>query len=436
MIIEHADALKKFFFNPRFFVQYGAAIINGLASLFCLTILGRVYPSSEQYSAIANIVTLFTAYFVYLDLGYTTEMMRDLRVEHEDPNPPSSEHVSNAFLNLLWLRVAVVALLVPAALAQGLFSGTDNSAILGFGLFALSMIFFAFHATLDSLHLAEGQTSRAVFVKLVRTLVSVLFPLVLAIRKPNHLGIIFLIYFGISFFVCSLTAWTQRKTLTRIFARGYLPHWSSFKEFGRRCLKIGATPLTALTGSFIVQTALFRGQGLDKLATYVAAISLMSPVTTAMQTISQIVLKGIGDRAVQSPQLAWRHVWKSSLLVAFVGVTGFASILACYAAGVVDLVLKHLDSSFLPIFCLAASAQLLASFQVQFFNFLQFQKRYRALFWGSTIVSLVTTLGVASASLRFGVWGNLWGGVLGNFALLSTVAIIARHEGTRPMSQN
>ena len=430
--------IKKFFLNKNFIIQYAVSLLNGVASLLCLTLLGRIYTNTEQYSEVSNIVSLFTAYFVFMDLGYTAEFMRD--AQHKplseispEISPDVSEKISKtttsrAFVSLIWLRWGVALLLLPAAFFQGIGSGLLLNDAFAFVIFAASLFVFAIFATLDSLHLAEGNASKAISVKLIRSLVSVSFPATLMIFPQNRLSLIFSLYLTVSLVFGAVGIYTQRHTLSRAFSSGFFPDAKAFSLFGHRCLKVAATPLFGLLGAFIVQTTLFRGQGLHALATYVAAISLMSPVTTAMQTVNQIVLKDIAHWATHETHAALIRLWKVTLVVAAIGIAGVCGILAFYSLGVVDLFLKHLDSTFTTVLLLVATMQIMAAMQVQFFNFLQFRKRYRTLFISGATVSVVSTFLVSFGSLQFGVWGNLIGSLIAGLAMLTVTTTLAHRE--------
>ncbi|MEI8025245.1 MAG: hypothetical protein WCI18_02745 [Pseudomonadota bacterium] len=414
-LIEFYKSSKKAVFNGGFLIQYGVSLGSGVAGFLSLAMLGRVLPSEAMYSAVAAILATFSTYFVFFDLGYTSELMRDLNTA---PPARREEAASQGFLSLLYLRFLICLLVIPLSLVQGFISGADGDHVAAFGIFSLSFLFFAFFSTLDTVYFAEAKPIQAVSTKMLRLAASLTLPVIVYIRTDLNLSELFLAYLAI-LSVFSLMAFVlNRHTIKKLFHLGWIPKSEPFKSFLVRCMKSSLTPSLTMLGAFFIQTALYRGEGLGSLSTYVAGVSLISPISTMMQTLSSLVQRDLILSVTSDLKLAKLQVYRTSGLIALVGFLGILSVIGLYKIGLINFFLKHIDDNFSPIFALLGVQITVATIYTQFFNVLQFRKRYRLLFKTGVLLNGVGVPVVAYLSLKEGIMGSLYGGCLLSLATL------------------
>jgi hypothetical protein len=173
-------------------------------------------------------------------------------------------------------------------------------------------------------------------------------------------------------------------------------------------MKSAATPSLSMLGAFFIQTALYRGEGLESLSTYVAGISLMSPVATLMQTLSSLVQRDLSLSVASDLKAAKAQVYRTSGLIALAGFIGVLSVIGLYKIGIVNYFLKHMDDTFITIFSLLGLQVTSANIYTQFFNVLQFRKRYRLLFKAGLLLNVLLVPLVAYVSLKEGIMGSLY----------------------------
>lgn len=418
-------ALIRFLSSPKFIVQYGASLAAGFGSFIGLALLGRVLPSEGIYSEVAAILGSFNFYFVFMDLGFSSELMRDCQAQKGGDQTRSN---FQSFLSLLYFRLIICAVAIPVAVLHGTYSGQSEAAAPAFGMFATSFIGFAVLSTFDSYYFAINEPIKAISFKSMRFITSVLLPMLLLKFQNFSLENIFLIYLLMVFVVSAIGFYWHRKLITAIFSVSFLPSRERFFDFLFRCLKSSSSLLIAMVGALAVQMSLYKGQGMNGLATYIAALSLLSPVTTAMQTISQLVLMDLGTWAVGDPMSAKRHILKSTLIIILFGCVGGLGIYIFYRIGLIDFFLKHINSSF-PVILLFLTIQMTASsVYVQFINFLQFRKQYRALFFGTLIFTIVSAPALFLISGNYGVEGYAIGSSIISILNLGMLYFLFRHE--------
>lgn len=417
--------------NKNFLIQYGVSLGSGVASFLGLSGLGHVIQDENFYSAAAAILATFNTYFVFMDLGYNNELMRDLQSAAAEEK---SRAVANGFLSLLYLRLLLCATIVPLAMIQGFLSSPNSNHSASFGIFALSHIFYATLLTFDSLHFAEGAPNKATAVKIVRLIANLTLPIFLYFWPDELLESIFYKYLAAVIALTLLSAALQRRLLARVLQFGIIPNAEYFRSFVNRIAKSAAFPTLAVVGAFMVQTALFHGQGLTSLATYVAAVSLLSPISTGMQTISQLMQRDLGGWAASDLFKARQQIRKCNRVIAVIGVIGIIGILLFYHAGIIQLFLKHVDSNFPLYLTLLGIQQTMASMQVQLVNFLQFRKRFRIMFTLGSVLTILTTLIVSKFSISDGATGNLISGtILGLLSLVAFLRVASRElKGDKP----
>jgi O-antigen/teichoic acid export membrane protein len=407
--IAFLKASQKAVLNRSFLIQYGASLGSGIAGFVGLALLGRVLHEQALYSTTAAILATFSTYFVFFDLGYTSELMRDLS---EAPQEERERGAAQGFLSLLYLRLFLCVFVIPLSLVQGYFSGADGQHTLAFGLFSLSFLFFSFFSTWDSLAFGEGRPTRAVTTKLLRLVASLCLPAVVFGFQILELNQLFVAYLAILGLLSLGAGVIYRREIRRLFRFGWLPERTGFQSFLIRCMKSSLTPSLSMLGAFLIQTALYKGEGLDSLSTYVAAVALISPLSTMMQTLSSLVQRELSLSSHLDLSKTRSKVYRTSGLMAIIGLLGVLCIACFYKLGLVGYFLKHVESSFILIFALLAFQVTLVSIQVQFFNVLQFRKKYRLLFK----IGLLLTLGgvplVCYFSITAGVLGSLYSGSL------------------------
>jgi len=210
----------------------------------------------------------------------------------------------------------------------------------------------------------------------------------------------------------------NRHTIRKLFHVGWLPKPQPFQSFVVRCMKSAATPSLSMLGAFLIQTALYRGEGLESLSTYVAGISLISPVATMMQTLSSLIQRDLSLSVASDLKVAKVQVYRTSSLIALAGFMGVLSVIALYKIGIVNYFLKHIDDTFITIFALLGLQVTSANIYTQFFNALQFRKRYRLLFKAGLLLNVLLVPLVAYVSLKEGIMGSLY-----SVSLLSLVTL-------------
>ncbi len=413
--LEFYRSSRKAVFNGSFLIQYGVSLGSGVASFLSLSMLGRVLPSEEMYSAVAAILATFSTYFVFFDLGYTSELMRDLNTA---PQASRAEAASQGFLSLLYLRLMICLLVIPLSLVQGFVSGANGAQVAAFGIFSLSFLFFAFFSTLDTVYFAEAKPIQAVSTKMLRLAASLTLPLIVYIRSDLSLSELFWAYLAILSVFSSVALVLNRHTIVKLFHLGWIPKAEPFKSFLLRCMKSSVAPSLTMLGAFFIQTALYRGEGLGSLSTYVAGVSLISPISTMMQTLSTLVQRDLILSVTSDLKLVKSQVYRTTSLIALVGVLGILSVIGLYKVGVVGYFLKHIDDNFGSIFALLGLHITMATIHTQFFNVLQFRKRYRLLFKAGLLLNGVGVPMVAYLSLKEGIMGSLYGGCMLSLATL------------------
>ncbi len=418
-------ALLRFLSSPKFIVQYGASLAAGFGSFIGLALLGRVLPSEGIYSEVAAILGSFNFYFVFMDLGFSSELMRDCQGPKGEDQTRSN---FQSFLSLLYFRLIICAVAIPVAVFHGMYSGQSEAAAPAFGMFATSFIGFAVLSTFDSYYFAINDPIKAISFKSMRFITSVLLPLLLLKFENFSLENIFFIYLLMVLVVTGIGIYWHRKLITALFAVSFLPSRERFFDFLFRCLKSSSSLIIAMVGALAVQMSLYKGQGMTGLATYIAALSLLSPVTTAMQTISQLVLMDLGIWAVGDPLSAKRHILKSTLIISLFGCMGGLGIYLFYRIGLIDFFLKHIDSSFPMILLFLTIHMTASSVYVQFINFLQFRKQYRGLFIGTLVFTIVSSPALFLLSGTYGVEGYAIGSSIFSVLNLGMLYFLFRQE--------
>jgi hypothetical protein len=112
------------------------------------------------------------------------------------------------------------------------------------------------------------------------------------------------------------------------------------------------------------------------------------------------------------------QVYRTSSLIALAGFMGVLSVIALYKIGIVNYFLKHIDDTFITIFALLGLQVTSANIYTQFFNALQFRKRYRLLFKAGLLLNVLLVPLVAYVSLKEGIMGSLY-----SVSLLSLVTL-------------
>lgn len=377
------------------------SILTGFSNLISLTLLGTLFTEPATYSSVATVLSTFSSYFVFLELGYNAELTRDF-----DQQKTSTGGVEAAgFLSLLYVRMVITCFLVAAAFLQGFFSGLGKQGAAVFSVFSLSFFVYALLATFDSYHWAKGEASQSISVKVVRIFVALLLPAMIYFFPTQDLFFIFKAY---TFFVLLLGSgmvFLKWSLIKKVFAQGYLPKKDYFESFALRCVKSAATPSLNVLCFLLMQTVLFKAQGLGNLASYVGAVSLLAPMTIAMQTISQLVLRDLTVLTGHDLLSARKHINKTNNLILSIGIFSLLTVLGLYKLGVIGIFLKHIDSSFIWIWTGLALQNIFLSMQVQLFNFLQLRKRYRILGLASIVLFAITTAAVGYFSFAYGLFG-------------------------------
>jgi O-antigen/teichoic acid export membrane protein len=419
------NALFRFVSSRKFMVQYGASLAAGFGSFIGLALLGRVLPNEDIYSQVAAILGSFNFYFVFMDLGFSAELMRDV---HKAKKEGQNKDGLQSFLSLLYFRLIICALAIPIAVFHGVYSGQTYAAAPAFGMFALSFIGFAVYSTFDSYYFAINEPTKAVSMKTLRFLSSLLLPLFLLRHQQFSLETIFSIYLLIVIALSGIGIFLHRALIGEIFSQYTIPDRSYFLDFVGRCLKSSSALIIATAGALAVQMSLYKGQGMNSLATYIAAISLLSPVTTAMQTISQLVLMDLGIWAVEDITSAKRHILKSTMIITLFGFFGGLGLYVSYRIGLIELFLRHIDHSFPAILLFLTIQMTASSVYVQFINFLQFRKQYRILFFGTSVFTIISTPVLFVLSGNFGVKGYAVGSAIISICNLGLLYYLYRSE--------
>ena len=137
-----------------------------------------------------------------------------------------------------------------------------------------------------------------------------------------------------------------------------------------------------------------------------------------MQTLSSLVQRDLILSVTSDLKLAKSQVYRTSGLIALVGFLGILSVIGLYKIGLINFFLKHIDDNFSPIFALLGVQITVATIYTQFFNVLQFRKRYRLLFKTGVLLNGGGVPVVAYLSLKEGIMGSLYGGCLLSLATL------------------
>ena len=435
-------SFRRFVLSKNFVVQYIVSILTGFSNLLSLTFFGNLFTEPATYSSVATVLSTFSSYFVFLELGYNAELTRDFDnpqtiggadgivsgSQGRSAGGSQGRREASGFLSLLYFRWIITCVLVGTAFFQGFFSGLGKQGSMVFGVFSLSFFVYSLLATFDSYYWAKGEASRSISVKIVRIFVAISLPAMLYFFPTQDLVSIFTAY---SCFVLVLGAgmvFLKQSLLKRVFAEGYFPEKDYFKSFALRCLKSAAPPGLSLLGVLLMQTVLFKSHGVGNLASYVAAMSLLAPITIALQTVCQLVLKDLTFFTQNDLLSVGKHIRKANTLILFIGIIGILAVLALYKLGIVGIFLKHLDGSFVWIWTAIAFQNIFLAMQVQGLNFLQLRQRYRGLFLAAIVLFSLTTASVGYCTFMYGLVGYVWSTTAAAFFGFLMIHQISRRE--------
>ncbi len=378
--------------------QYGVSLLNGAVTFVTLSWLSHLLPSAAAYSQVSGILSLYVIYAVFLDLGSSGEYFRQ-QAENRAV-PPSATP-------LLLTRLLFCILILPAGLLHCHLAALDRSQSAALLLLLGSLAPAAVLSTLDTVLLALGRNSYAITAKLIRVGATLCLPLVILISAESSLPTLFGAYLLLTLILAlGLAAITIRLNPELRSQFRFANSLGATRTFLRNLAKPGLASIIVVSAAALFNMFLFKDVGIDHLATYVVVISLFSPITTAAQTLNTLSQRRL-SAATHNPEALRQELRRITLIHAGIFLLGGTTLAAAQGFGLVALLFRHVDASFLPLVAFGIAANALAAAAVPFTFVLQLRSRRRLFFFCQVIPFTLGGILLYFLSRGYGLWGNV-----------------------------
>ncbi len=375
-----------------FAVQYWAALVSSAAGLGCLSALAHLMTTEAEFARVSSMLAQYTMYAVVLELGVTIEGARWW----------AGRRVDTAALTaiLVLVRGGLALLAFAGGVVQAIVSRFTAVETLGLLLLLLSLFPYAVLLSLDGVFIAQGRHRAAILAKLSRAIAFVVVPAAAWLLPEAAAWLVLAAY----------TAGVTAVALVILARRHRLP-WPLFDHAREHLLPFvagwlpAAWPPLLMAALFLgLNGLLYRVQGVETLATFAVAVSLVGPISLGMQAANQLALRALAARS----RPFWQLITRTLLVHAALSALGAVLVGVAWRLGLLVQVFPTLGTGFLTLFFARVAAEFVANAAVPFG--VKFQlvdpRRYALL---ATVVYLAAGVGGMVLTVRHGAIGNILG---------------------------
>jgi O-antigen/teichoic acid export membrane protein len=279
-------------------VLFSFTLVAGFAQLACMIGLQRMLEP-EQFSQVSLVLTLFTSYMIFSELGLQDDLIRRISVSEQNPSA-----LKEALSGVCSLRL--IGALLGLGVAVGTIFVNNYSALLAICLLSLVLSLFpiAIFSTLESESLHTRSLAGALRIRLGKVC-GLLFVLVVVFTlRPDAtkvwpLTVAFIGYSAIQFSLALAVPGMQSRRL-------YPSLRLALVEFKSSWNLVICRVFTAMNGALFINLQI-RLHSESGLAEFNMAQSILAPLSLVVQIVIGLAASRLfvqSDRRLSYPQLA------------------------------------------------------------------------------------------------------------------------------------